>query len=230
MALDKFKASPLPNPPTQWDPQYMRQVIRSLETYFSQLDSNAPNHAQTYTADYFYGNGTGIYVPHNQFYSTVDQTAAAIDEAYAVQLENTSFADGIYISGTNNTQVTFTAPGIYTMVYSLSFKNPTNDRQDVDIWFRYNNGSGAVDVPDSNSRFSIPARKASGDPSYLIATTPFMGFAEAKDVWVEVMWRASSTSVTMEYLPAVTYSAGVTPAIPATPSAIVTATFNSKAV
>lgn len=55
MALTRFKASPLPNPPPQYDPQYLRQVIRVLETYFSQLDSNTPNYAQSYTADTFNG-------------------------------------------------------------------------------------------------------------------------------------------------------------------------------
>ena len=55
MAMDKFRAAPLPNPPTQWDAQYMRQVIRVLETYFSQLDSNTPNFAEKYTATTFNG-------------------------------------------------------------------------------------------------------------------------------------------------------------------------------
>lgn len=55
MALTRFKASPLPNAPTEYDAQYMRQVIRVIETYFSQLDSNTPNYAQTYTADTFNG-------------------------------------------------------------------------------------------------------------------------------------------------------------------------------
>ena len=55
MALDRFRAAPLPNPPSQYDPQYMRQVIRVLENYFSQLDSNTPNNAQKYTADTFNG-------------------------------------------------------------------------------------------------------------------------------------------------------------------------------
>ena len=55
MALDKFKAPPLPNAPGQWDAQYMRQVLRVLELYFSQLDSNTPNHAQKYTASLFAG-------------------------------------------------------------------------------------------------------------------------------------------------------------------------------
>jgi hypothetical protein len=43
MALTKFRASPLPNPPAQYDPQYLRQLIRVIETYFSQLDSNTFN-------------------------------------------------------------------------------------------------------------------------------------------------------------------------------------------
>jgi len=55
MALDKFKASPLPNAPAEYDAQYMRQLIRVLETYFSQLDSRAANNASAYTADTFNG-------------------------------------------------------------------------------------------------------------------------------------------------------------------------------
>lgn len=55
MALDKFKAAPIPNPPSDYDAQYLRQVIRVIETYFSQLDSRTPNNAQQYTADTFNG-------------------------------------------------------------------------------------------------------------------------------------------------------------------------------
>lgn len=55
MALDRFSAPPLPNPSGEYDPQYVRQLIRALELYFSQLDSNTPNHAQKYTADTFNG-------------------------------------------------------------------------------------------------------------------------------------------------------------------------------
>lgn len=240
MALERFKAAPLPNPPAAYDPQYVRQLIRVLEIYFSQLDSFTPNQASSYRADNFYGgdftgdlftgNGIGLTFPHNQFYSSVDQNAAAIDQAYAVRLENTAFADGITITGVNNTRITFGSAGIYRLDFSLAFKNPTNDAQYVDIWFRYHNGTTTVDVPNSNSKFTIPPRKSTGDPSFLIAVTPFMGRADAAGVWVEIMWCTSNTSVIMEHLPAVAYSAGVTPAIPATPSAIVLASFVSKAV
>jgi hypothetical protein len=55
MALDRFRAAPLPNPPAQYDSQYMRQFLRVIENYFSQLDSRTPNNAQKYTADEFIG-------------------------------------------------------------------------------------------------------------------------------------------------------------------------------
>lgn len=55
MAMKNFRAGSLPNPPPQWDQQFMRQVLRVLELYFSQLDSNTPNYAETYTADTFHG-------------------------------------------------------------------------------------------------------------------------------------------------------------------------------
>jgi hypothetical protein len=235
MALDKFKASPLPNPPVHWDAQYMRQVIRALETYFSQLDSRAANNASAYTADNFYGgvfhgDGTQIYVPYNQFLSLKDQTITALDQAYPVELEVTTFTNGIFISGTGNTRITFTEPGIYTINYSLSFKNPTNSSQSVDVWFRYNDGTSTVDVPNSNSRFSIPPRKSSGEPAYTVAVTPFTGFADGPGVYVELMWSATDTAIVLEHLDPVTFSAGVRPARPATASAIVQANFVSKAV
>jgi hypothetical protein len=270
----------------------VRQLIRVLETYFSQLDSKTPNFAESYTADRFiggtlsasdvtatnvttssltaasgiieflasrvieaayadiiavnaqigeitsltvgdvyggrfYGDGRFLSVPYNQFQSQVDQTAAAIDQAYAVKLEITDFADGIYIAGANDTEITFSDPGVYSISYSLSFKNTSNEGQFIDVWFRYNDGTGAVDVPNSNSRFFISARKNASEPSFVIANLTYTGIATAPDAYVEIMWRVSSTDVVMEHLDAVTASAGVTPAIPATPSAIVQANFVS---
>jgi hypothetical protein len=60
----------------------------------------------------------------------------------------------------------------------------------------------------------------------LIAVTPFMADLAAND-YIEILWRPSDVSVTVQHLPAVSASAGVTPAIPATPSAIVTVQFIS---
>ena len=131
--------------------------------------------------------------------------------------------DFVNPAGVNNTRITFSKSGVYTLNFSLSFKNTTNDGQTIDVWFRYN----GTDVVNSNSRFFVSARKSTGDPSYLIAVTAYTGIAQNDNDYVEIMWRVSDINVTMEHLPAVTASPGVTPAIPATPSAIVQANFVS---
>ncbi len=221
MALTKFRAAPLPNPPTQYDPQYIRQMIRVLETYFSQLDSNTPNYAQSYTADFFYGSGVHLTFPYGQFSSNTDQTAAAVDQAYAVTYDQSDFLDGITLS--SGSRLTVPYDGIYNVMFSIQFQNTTNDVQDIDIWLRKN----GTDIPATNSQFSIPARKSSGSASHLIATTPLMVELAAND-YIQLMWHTTSTSVSMEHFPAVTAVPGTTPAVPATPSAFVQVQFVSE--
>lgn len=171
----------------------------------------------------FYGDGRYIQTPYNQFESRVNQAATSVGDANALKLEVTDFQDSINITGVNNTRITFTEAGIYFVTYSLQFTNTTNDGQSIDVWIRYN-GS---DYANSNTRFHIPPRKSTGDPSYLVAVTTIAGDAINNNDYIEIMWRPSNIAVTLEYLPAVTASPGVTPAIPATPSAIVQAAFVS---
>jgi hypothetical protein len=221
MALTKFKAAPLPNPPSEYDPQYVRQLIRVLETYFSQLDSSTPNYAQSYTADFFYGSGVHLSFPYGQFQSQTDQTAAAIDTAYAITYDQSDFLDGVTLS--SGSRLTVPTEGVYAVTFSIQFKNTTTNLEDVDIWLRKN----GTDVPDTNSRFGLQPRKGAGNPSHLIATTTIMVELASND-YVQIMWHVTNTGVSIEHFPAVTYSAGVTPAIPATPSAIVQVEFISE--
>lgn len=279
MALDKFRAAPLPNPPAQYDPQYLRQVIRALEAYFSQLDSRTPNNAQKYTADefvggsfsgtditatnvstvrldalggnidtlttqetfsdftrsnsmqvdvaeivsltvdnvyggQFYGDGRWLETPYNQFQSDQDQTAASVDVAYAVTMNQDDFPNGITL--VSNSRITVSDEGVYLINISIQFQNDTNSIETVDVWFRRN----GTDIPASNSQFSMAARKSAGIPSSLIAAVPFMVDLAAND-YIQIMWRPSVTTVTIQHLPAVAASPGVTPAIPATPSVLV---------
>jgi len=223
MALDKFRAAPLPNPPTQWDPQYMRQVIRVLETYFSQLDSRAANNASQYTADFFYGSGVHLSFPYGQFQSNVNQNAAAIDVAYAITYTQSDFLDGVTLS--SGSRLTVPTEGVYAVTFSIQFKNTTNNSEDVDIWLRKN----GTDVPGTNSRFGLQPRKSAGNPSHLIATTTVMVELASND-YVQIMWHVKNTGVSIEHFPAVTAVPGTTPAIPATPSVIVQVEFVSEVV
>lgn len=152
--------------------------------------------------------------PYGGFQDGTDQSATTISDAYAMKYDTTDYTNGVYVS--NNSRINVRNAGIYNLQFSAQLKNTDNDGHDVDIWFRKN----GTDVAKSNSKFHIPARKSSGDPSHLIAALNFYFDLVAND-YVEIMWRTSNVAVTLEHFAAVSAGA-LTPAIPATPSVIVT--------
>jgi hypothetical protein len=220
MALVRFKHAPLPNPPPDYDPQYVRQLIRVLEIYFNQLDSMAPNQAQSYTAEDFYGSGEHLLTPYNQFTSSTDQTAANTYTAYPVTYDTSDFTDTITL--VSSSRITVGHAGVYQFTFSIQFENTTNSTQNVSIWFRKN----GTDIASSNSSFGLAARKSAGVAAGLIAVTPFMVNLAAND-YIELVWHTADTGVSIQAIPAVAASPGVTPAIPATPSVILTVRFIS---
>ena len=122
------------------------------------------------------------------------------------------------ITGTLPSLITFEYSGLYKIQFSLQFSNTDNNIiHEVDVWFKQND----VDIPDSNSRFSIPGRH-SGLNGQLIAALDFFVEAQAGDV-VEIMWHTDSSTVFIETIPAAT-----NPIRPQTPSSIVTVQFVSE--
>jgi hypothetical protein len=155
--------------------------------------------------------------PYGAFQDSTDQTAANTTTAYAVTFNTTDYSNGIYLS--NSSRLNVRNYGIYNIQFSFQYKNTSNDGQDVDIWFR-KNGS---DVANSNSRFHMPARKSTGDPSHLIAAMNFFIELNAGD-YVEIMWRTTDTGVSLEQ-----YGTSTSPTRPAIPSAIVTVSYVAPA-
>jgi hypothetical protein len=151
--------------------------------------------------------------PYGAFQDSTDQTAANTTTAYAVTFNTTDYSNGVYISDSSRLNVR--NYGIYNIQFSFQFKNTSNDGQDVDIWFRKNGN----DVASSNSKFYLPARKSTGDPSHLIAAMNYVLEMNAND-YVQVMWRVSNTGVSLEQYPTDT-----SPTRPATPSTIITMSY-----
>ena len=151
--------------------------------------------------------------PYGAFQDSTDQTAANTTTAYAVTFNTTDYSNGVYISDSSRLNVR--NYGIYNIQFSFQFKNTSNDGQDVDIWFRKNGN----DVASSNSKFYLPARKSTGDPSHLIAAMHYVLEMSAND-YVQVMWRVSNTGVSLEQYPTDT-----NPTRPATPSTIITMSY-----
>lgn len=112
--------------------------------------------------------------------------------------------------------------GIYNIQFSAQFVNSINDVETASVWFRKN----GTDVVGSNSEFGIKPRKSSGVPSQMIASMNFF-LDMSKNDYFEIMWRVSNSGVSLEHFDAVSAS-GTSPAIPETPSIILTVTFVSN--
>jgi hypothetical protein len=63
MGMIKFKAPTLPNPINEVDIPYQRQLLRTLELYFDQLDSKTPRQADSFRADQFVLNTDSVVTP-----------------------------------------------------------------------------------------------------------------------------------------------------------------------
>jgi hypothetical protein len=153
--------------------------------------------------------------PYGAFQDTTDQAATTLSDANIMSCNTTDLSNGVYLSNSNRFNVR--NAGTYAVQYSVQVKNTTNDSQNIDIWLRKN----GTDIAGSNSKFGMPARKASNDPSHLIAVTTFFLDLAAND-YVQLAWHSSDLGVSLEHYAAVSASVGTTPAIPATPSVIVT--------
>lgn len=190
MSFFNFVAPALPLPLPQYDVRQQNELNRALRLYFNRVDTFVP--------------------PHGLFYSTVDQTAASTTVAYAMTFNTTDIGIGVGIA--SNSRITVTNSGTYNIQFSCQLSSESTAPEDVDIWFRRN----GTDIADSNTRFGLSARKGPGDPYHTVAALNFFVTLKASD-YVEIMWRASSTDVKLEY-----YAAPSSPTRPAIPSVIAT--------
>lgn len=143
------------------------------------------------------------------FSDGTDQTGS-ISAGTVMTFNTTDVADGVTLA--SNSQITVPNTGKYNLQFSAQFKNITNAQEDVTVWLRIN----GVDLANSATQYTIPARKSAGIFGYGVASLTFLLEMNAND-YVEVLWLPTSTSVTLEALPL-----SVSPAYPAIPSIIAT--------
>jgi hypothetical protein len=161
----------------------------------------------------FYHKGNKQY-NYGQFYSLETQSGSA-DTAYAMKYEVTDGTSGVSI--TNNasglpTRITPTNTGVYNIQFSNQLGNTANSDITFDIWFRINE----VNVPNSNTKFSLI--KSLGSGLYEVAALNFLTQLNAGQ-YVEIMWSCGASTGQFEYL-----GTQSTPTRPATPSIILTVT------
>ena len=199
----------LPNPQDRYDRLTVAQTNGALRTFFLKLTNALQSIASP-------RGGRFINMPYGAFQDGTDQTAANTTTAYAITFDTTDFSNGVTLS--NSSRLNVSQAGIYNIQFSIQFKNTTNDTQDVDVWFKKN----GTNIDNSNSRFGLPARKSSGDPSHLISAMNFFVSMETND-YIEIMWRPSDIGVSIEH-----FGTSTTPTRPAVPSVITTMSFVSN--
>ena len=148
---------------------------------------------------------------YGSFYDTTDQTAAAINTAYAMTFNSTDLSNGVTI-GTPTSRVIVYQAGIYNFQFSTQLDKSSGGVGLIFIWSRKN----GVDVANSAGQLRIQ-----GNNAELLAAWNWLIELEADD-YVELMFAVDDTSVQIISEPA----SGVVPAIP---SVILTVTNNISA-
>jgi hypothetical protein len=214
-------ASPnLPLAPTVYKGQHFDILNNVFRLYFNQLDI-------ALKALFNLNGGKYLSFPHIAASDTTDQYASGDNVATKVVWNTLDSGSGF----TLNLDSTATAQqsGTYKIDYSLQIVNTDNTAHDLVVWLEVTNG-GTTQVPNSASKFTVPARKSAGVPSFIVAYSSIT-FDMVTNESVALYWateKAYNTTgpvdgVYMEALPA-----QVSPyAHPAAPSAIGTITFVS---
>ena len=143
------------------------------------------------------------------FSDSTDQTGS-ISAGTVVTFNTIDVSDGITL--VSSSQITVPNAGVYSLQFSIQFKNTSNAQEDATVWLRVN----GVDLPNSATQYTVPARKSASIFGYQVASLTFMLNLNASD-YVQIVWIPTAAAVTIEHLPA-----NLSPAYPAIPSAITT--------
>jgi hypothetical protein len=164
-----------------------------------------------YTGSIPFNNITNL--AYASFYDagTTDQIGSTTDRT-AVKWAAAAIA-GSGITVASNSRITLAAAGTYRINASLQFINSVNAVCTVDFWFAKN----GTNIASSAGRLTVP--KSSEGGTNILAFEIFETVAAGD--YLELYWRPSNVSAKLYYIAPVAASAGVTPAIPAVPPAIV---------
>ena len=138
------------------------------------------------------------------FYDTTTQTPAAINTAYAITFDTTSFENRVY-RGSPTSRIYVTNAGLYNFQFSAQLDNTSGGNHLVYIWARIN----GVDVTYSASQVRLK-----GTDGELVASWNFF-LRMAAGEYFELMYSATDTSVQ------ILAQAAASP-VPAIPSVILT--------
>jgi hypothetical protein len=225
MAMEKFRHSPLPRPRPEYSEEQMFQMIRVLELYFNQLDSQTP-----LQAEYFRGRGDKLTFPHIAASDSTDQLAGGNDTPTVVNWDTLDSSYGWTLNSPGSATADYA--GVYTIRYSIQVANTDNTApHSADFWLRITDGTGTTDLANSTTTFSVGAAKSNSIPTFICAYSEITFTVDVGDT-IELYWAtgaaATATSGPTRGIYLFSDPAQTTPyARPAIPSAIGSISFVS---
>ena len=124
--LNRIEPPALPLATEEYDRPYQDQSNNVLRLFFNRLIGVIRE--ITSTDD----GGKFLYMPRGLFYSTTDQTAAAINTGYPVEFENTYIQSGISI--VDDTKITVSADGVYNFQVTLQTAHTNSSAVQAWTW------------------------------------------------------------------------------------------------
>lgn len=218
IVIKATKAPNLPIPTIAYSQTYAESFSNALRLYFNTLDAFTTNLSNT-------EGGSSLSFPHIAASDSTDQIASGNDTPTVVNWNTLDSGLGWTLNAPGSAVAGYS--GIYKITYSLQFVNTDNTIHNAVVWMKVNN----VDVPNSSTEFSIPARKSAGVPSYVAGYSEITFTVEAGDE-IELYWATNlagnpTTPIVGVYI--FHDAAQTVPyARPAIPSAIGSITFVSR--
>jgi hypothetical protein len=190
---------------TLWKTQSNLDIRAGRNMTFSQTETKDLT-TLTVTA----GGANGSWGWWGAFYDTTTQTIASTTTAYVLTV-NSADPDNEGVSVQSGSKLVPTTPGNYNVSLSVQVTNNDTQNHEAVFWFRKN----GVDLPYSASTVTVPT-KHGGVKGHLIFYVDLALHFNAGE-YMEMVWSATSTQVSVETLPA-----GTSPVCPVSPSVIVT--------
>ena len=206
------------NAPDIYGKSYTDNLNNILRLYFNTID---------HVTGSLLGNTGGAYLglPHVAASDSTDQYADGNDDPTIVKWNTLDSGNGFTLNADNT--ATASISGVYKIDYSLQLANSANAVHDVMVWLKVD----GVDVANSASKFTTPARKSALVPSFVVAYSSIV-FELLEGQSVGLWWATDQAynpvgpvnGVYIEDIPAQTSPY----AHPAAPSAIGSITFVSR--
>jgi hypothetical protein len=134
---------------------------------------------------------------YGQFLKTSDQSPAATNTAYAITFDSTPIANGISI-GTPASRIVVSESGLYNFAATYQLTSTSSSTKNIWLWFRIN----GTDVPNS----SILVTLSSNNEYKAVARSDF--FSLDANQYIELMWAADSTAVTLDAVASTAFAPG----------------------